>query len=91
MQKSKTVVSSDQFVSGQLMIRFNDDVSTARAEEIVHAEGAEILTRYSDPRMFHIRLPATLDVAGGMQRFETYDETDFVEPNKIFSVEEVKE
>lgn len=78
-------------VEGQLMIRFKDSVDPARAREILEQAGAEILTTYSDARMFHIGLPAQMSVEQGIEHFSAFEELDFVEPNQVYTTQESKE
>lgn len=70
-------------VRGQLMVRFTGGVSPGQAEAILAERRARVLTRYADPRLFHIALPADLSVEQGVELFQALGEVEFAEPNMI--------
>ena len=75
-------------VPGQLMLRFKDSVAPADAETVLDEEGLTILTRYNDPRMFHVGLPEGVNVEEGVRRLSARADIDFAEPNQIMTTQE---
>lgn len=70
------------------MLRFNAQVAPDRAEAILAEHQARILTRYSDPRMFHIALPEDLAADEGLALFQALPEIEFAELNLINKTED---
>lgn len=75
-------------IRGQVMVRFRQQLSPAAAERILVDYNAGILTRYTDPRLFHIALPDGMSVDSGLALFQAMDEVEFAEPNLIYKTEE---
>ena len=76
------------YVPGQLLVKFRDTVSAERIEEILSDEGAAILKPVGSTGVYLIQLPEGADVMESVDRFSSFPEVLFAEPNQRVQAQE---
>lgn len=69
------------YVEGQVLVRFHDDVSSERVEEIVMAERCSVRSVSRRSGLYQVILPVGQDVMDAVSRFNNYPEVQRAEPN----------
>jgi len=87
---TETLKVSEQapFVPGQLLVKFDGQVTVARIAELLAQHRATVIREYSGQRLYLIGLPRDIDVEQGMQDFNDLAEVEFAEPNHIYKSED---
>jgi general secretion pathway protein D len=76
----------DTYKQGELLIKFRADTPESRADEIISAEGASVITPLKPKGLYHIRLKTGQDVKGAAKIFGGYREVEYAEPNYIMKM-----
>jgi subtilisin family serine protease len=75
----------DEFVPGQLLVRFDPGVGASEGAAIASDQGAEVVDRFSNvPRLALVELPPSLGVGAAEDRFEDLAGVAVAQPNRIF-------
>jgi hypothetical protein len=69
------------YVPGQIVVKFNESVDSARSMEIVEAEGGSIKTVLKRTGLHLVLLPEGRSVEEAVERFQRYPEVLSAEPN----------
>ncbi len=79
---------ADEFVAGQLLVRFDKGTGSAESSEIAESQGAQVIDRFSIvPRLALVDLPAGLSVGAAESRFEGIGDVTFAQPNRVYRVD----
>ena len=70
-----------QFVPGQVLVKFNEDVSPDRIHEIVQEEGGHVKNVIGRTGVYLITLPDKVDVNEAVKRFSARPEVRYAELN----------
>lgn len=70
-----------QFVPGQVLVKFNEDVSRGRIEEIVQEEGGKVNNVIGSTGVYLITLPDKVDIREAVKRFSARPEVRYAELN----------
>jgi subtilisin family serine protease len=76
--------SSKLYVDGELLVKFKDGAVSARAAEINHEIGAEVVEHFSDLKWQRIKLPAGLSVEQAVSRYKNQSAVEYVQPNYYY-------
>ncbi len=71
----------NQYVEGELMIKFKDDITASRAEEIISREGASVINYLKDINVYRIKLKPDQKVDDAVKNFTSLPEILYAEPN----------
>ncbi len=69
------------YIPGQVVVRFQESVDSARSLEIVEAEGASIKTVLKRTGLHLVLLPEGMSVEEAVERFRRYPEVLSAEPD----------
>jgi len=70
-----------EYVPGQVLVKFNDEVSAERIDEIIFEMDCQIIKVLRRVNVHHISLPEDLSVEGAIDRFSDYPEVNYAKPN----------
>jgi hypothetical protein len=88
-RKQKTFAFREKnYIEGELMVRFHDDISKDKAEEIIFREKATVIKYIEGINVYHIKLRPAQDVEDAVKEFTAMPEVTYAEPNFIFSIPE---
>ena len=75
-----------EYVEGELLVRYQGDSATVRAaiEQMTGEIGGETIRNFPTIGWQHIRLPAGISVAEGLERFRDLPGVQFVQPNFVY-------
>jgi general secretion pathway protein D len=76
----------DTYKQGELLVKFTDDTSESRAEEIISGEGASVIALLKPKGLYHIRVKIGQDVKEAAKIFGSYKEVEYAEPNYIMKM-----
>ena len=69
------------YVPGQVLIKFHNDVSRGRIDEIVREEKGSIRSVLRRSGLHQVILPEGIKVMDAVSRFNNYPEVQYAEPN----------
>jgi general secretion pathway protein D len=70
-----------QYVAGELLVRFKDDISEETAEQIISERGASIIKLLDMIGVYHIRLREGQSAEDAVEEFSSMPEVKYAEPN----------
>jgi len=73
--------SEPSYVPGQVILKFQDDVSRERAMDIIAAEGCTVMKVLKRSGLHLVTLPADRKVLSAVDSFSAYPEVLYAEPN----------
>lgn len=80
--KHKEFVTKEKFYrSGELLVKFNEDVSKERIMEIISQKDASVIKFFSNINVYHIKLHPKSDVEDAVKEFGSMNEVLYAEPN----------
>jgi subtilisin family serine protease len=79
-------LSSDQYVSGEILIKFSSALGSDQRDGILSARGASRIRRFAALDIDHVRGPAGMNVAAAVTLFRAVPGIVYAEPNYIRSV-----
>lgn len=71
------------YVPGELLVKFREQVSDADAAAAVEAGGGEMVRAVFDQQIFLIRYPSAWPIEQAIERFQSLAEIEWAEPNYI--------
>ncbi|HDZ01998.1 MAG TPA: hypothetical protein ENH52_11160, partial [Nitrospirae bacterium] len=87
-KKQREFVTKEKFYSqGELLLKFNKDVSKERSEEIIREKGASIIKYFKSIKVYHIQLKPGQEVEDAVKEFENLPEVLYAEPNYKFKIQ----
>ena len=81
MVNGSNALRNDEYVKGEILVRFKDEVSMERIGDINKAIGTEIIRTFSSGRLFLLHFPEGFTVIDMMERYKELPEVKFAEPN----------
>lgn len=86
-KRSEFAKAEERFKQGELLVKFKEGVSESRINEILTLEEASIINISKSTGIYNIKLKETMDVLKAIEKFKTYKEVQFVEPNYIMKMQ----
>jgi general secretion pathway protein D len=81
-EKHKSFVTREKFYkSGELLVKFRDDISKERAREIITQKNATVLRYFDDINVYHLKLKPEQEVEDAIEEFTSLPEVLYAEPN----------
>jgi len=74
-------VFTEEYVPGELLIGFKNDVSTASIQTLHQQIGATVIQQFSITPLSQVRLPKTVSMAQAARQYEANPAVAYVEPN----------
>jgi general secretion pathway protein D len=87
-KRASFAMREEEGVEGELMVKFKDDVTSARAEEIISAEGASVIKYLKEIKTYHIKLKPGQKAEDAVRAFSSHPELLYAEPNYRINIEE---
>ncbi len=72
-----------EYVPGQVLVKFKDEVSVDRIDEIILEMDCQIIKVLRGVNVHHLSLPENLSVKEAVDRFSDRPEVNYAEPNYI--------
>jgi len=69
------------YAPGEILVRFNDGVAKQRIEQIIAEERSSVRKVVGSGVIYLIMLPDGMEVMDAVNRFSTYPEVKYAEPN----------
>lgn len=82
--------AENKYKPGELLVKFKEDVTEHRIEEILTLEKASVITITKLKGLYLIRLKKGQDVRDAIEKFMYYDEVEYAEPNYIRKIQSGK-
>ncbi len=79
-KKEEFAMLGQDYILGEVLIKFKVDVSAEKARDTITAQGAEIIDARENERVYHIKLPLGLAVSGALKRFSALDAVETAKP-----------
>jgi general secretion pathway protein D len=80
--KRQRLVKEEKFYKrGELFIKFNEGVSEERALEIIKKRNASVIKHFESSGVYHIKLKQNMEVEEAIDKFTSYPEVMYTEPN----------
>jgi subtilisin family serine protease len=76
-------VFTEEYVPGELLVGFKNDVAKASIQTLHHQLGAKVLRQFSITPLSHVRLPKRLSMAEAARQYAANPAVRYVEPNYI--------
>ena len=70
-----------EYVSGQVLVKFHENVSSDEINRILSEQNAAILKTLGKTGIYLVTLPGDIDVYGAVEKFSSYPEIQYAEPN----------
>lgn len=80
-KQEEFAMSEQMGANRELLVKFKDDVSKKRAEEIISANKAVIVKFIEDAGIYHIRIAEGEDMREAIKKFYLLPEVQYAEPN----------
>ncbi len=81
-EKRNAFVTREKFYKkGELLVRFKDNISKDRAQEIITQKNATIIKYFEDINVYHIKLKPEQEVEDAIKEFTSLPEVLYAEPN----------
>jgi general secretion pathway protein D len=81
-EKYRTFAEKEKhYIKGELLVRFKEDVSYEKAEEIISQMGASIIRYHEKKNLFYIKLKPEQKVEDAIKEFTPIPEVEYAEPN----------
>ncbi|MBI4654078.1 MAG: hypothetical protein HY752_03695 [Nitrospirae bacterium] len=81
-------MAEKQYIEGELIVKFKDDVSEEKALEIISQKGASIIKFIEDIKVYHLRLRPKQKVEKAIKEFSSMPEVSYVEPNYKIKIQD---
>lgn len=81
----------DDYVPGQLIVKFKSDVSVEERESVIEESGGESVIQTVGPeenKTYLVKLKPDVSVEKAMEDFESHDEVEYAEPNYMQTIQE---
>lgn len=82
--------AEDRYAEGELLVKFRGGAALDRINEILSAEGASVISLLGQEGLYHIRLKSKQDVKEAVQKFTSYEEVEYAEPNYLMKTQNAK-
>ena len=82
------ILQENHFSEGELMVKFNKDVSRDRAKELVALQGATIIKYFKSIGIYQVRLDPKQTVKQALEQFTQLPEVQYAEPNYILKIQD---
>ena len=85
------VSPSDDYVPGQLIVKFKSDVSAEEQESVIEESGGESVIQTVGPeenKTYLVKLKPDISVEKATEDFESHDEVEYAEPNYMRTIQE---
>lgn len=79
--------STEQVVTGEVLVQFRPGTTSMRIEEIMAATGARSVKSLGTPLVFMVRPPGGRTAGELMARFREYNDVLYAEPNQVRRIE----
>jgi len=73
--------SANQYVEGELLVKFKEGVPEEKIQEILKSEGASIIRYIDSIKVYHIKLKEGKSVEDAIEDFKEIKEIEYSEPN----------
>jgi thermitase len=80
-------IAKDDYVPGEVLLKFKDYVTDERAAEIIGEQDAVIIRHIHKIGVYHLRLKKGQSVRDAMRALTEYEEVEYVEPNYLRKAE----
>ncbi len=91
-EKSRAFAQTEkQYVAGELMVKFRDDITKETAEQIISAHGASIIKLFDMIGVYHIRLREGQPTEDAVEEFSSMPEVKYAEPNYRMQIDQNSE
>ena len=71
-----------EYVPGEVLLKFQDDIAAAAVDTFNQQYGTQVIHRYQFTDVFHLRLPASLNVDQALITLARDARVQYVEPNR---------
>lgn len=75
---------NDNYVSGEILVKFKGDVQKQSIEKIIKYEGADVIRHIKGIDVYHLRLKEGQSVRQAIDIFLRYPEVEYAEPNYLY-------
>ncbi len=86
-KKSEFAKAEERFKQGELLVKFKEGVSESRINEIISLEEASIISTSKSTGVYNIKLKENMDVLKAKEKFISYKEVQFAEPNYMIKMQ----
>ncbi len=87
-RKHRDFIIKEKFYrQGELLVKFNEDVSIERAREILSRMYDDVIKYFDSINVFHIRIDSGMTVEEGIEAFSSLPEVQYAEPNYKSSIQ----
>jgi general secretion pathway protein D len=85
-KQMEMAVARNQYAEGELLIKFKEGVTEAKALSIIYEKGASVIKLDGKTNLYNIKLRKAQPVEEALKEFMSIPEVLYTEPNFVFSV-----
>jgi general secretion pathway protein D len=85
-KQKQFAVDENQYVEGEILVKFKNDISDDKAMKIISEHGASLIKLMQSIGVYHIRLREGLAVEDAIKEFSSLSEVEYAEPNFRMSI-----
>ncbi len=74
-------MAEKQYVEGEIIVRFKNDVPETKALEIISQKGSSVISFVEGIKAYHLRLRPGQSVEDAIKEFSAFPEVSYAEPN----------
>ena len=79
------------YAEGELLVKFKEDVSRDRVEEILRQTGTDVTRFLHTLKVYVLKLPPGAAVEDMVKKFQALPEVEYAEPNHTVTIQEKPE
>lgn len=86
-KKNQYARAEDKYVQGEVVVKFKGGIPDERISEILSDEDAAIIRELQPNGLYLVKLEEKEDVKEAIEKFTTYEEVQYAEPNYIMTIQ----
>ncbi|MFI5294529.1 MAG: type II secretion system secretin GspD [Thermodesulfovibrionales bacterium] len=85
-KQKEFAVANNRFVSGELLVKFKENVPEEKVRSIISQKGAKVIKYTDNIRVYLLRLKEKQSVEDAVKEFSDLPEVEYAEPNYIVTI-----